>query len=354
MASKRNSRKTRLKTSEALSIIEQSCREGTPEYPGDTPTHLSLNDMATMVGVFQGRELDGRYNEGRKHIKTLANAIGKNPKENPKFLDPILVWWGGDRFYVVDGHHRRQAYLETRVTAKVPVEVFEGTLDEAIARAATANSKDRLPMTAPEKSTMAWRMVLRGKLKSREIEAASGVSRAQVTIMRKALRVILERDRGTTREELMDIPWRKALKLFKHGPNETDFASRDHDAEAEKRAQEYRERLFKSFGSKPSQDYTAFAMALYKADKGIPGKYADTDVWQEALKESVFEAAQDALSEMIRMEQQRSLGSSGIAYGRLHALANLPHVFWENRADGEYPLGLEEEPEGHPNEPSDY
>ena len=54
----------------------------------------------------------------------------------------------GEHYYVIDGHHRVDAYHSAKWSRPIPVEVFHGTVDEARIEALVRNSKDKLRMTS--------------------------------------------------------------------------------------------------------------------------------------------------------------------------------------------------------------
>lgn len=86
--------------------------------------------------MFQQRAFDGVVVDSKDHINTLKDAIKNTPGYQ---LDPpIVVWWSGREWKVLDGHHRLIAYQQLAkdrknglVVRSIRVEVFEGTLDDA-------------------------------------------------------------------------------------------------------------------------------------------------------------------------------------------------------------------------------
>jgi len=143
---------------EALGVLRDALDANSIAGPQPLPSRLRRDEISRMVAVFQPRAIDGQLGIDEAHLSELEYAIG-NP-ENPKLLDAITVWWGGDRYYVIDGHHRLIAYERKGIRGSIPVEVFEGTLDQAMARTAALNSKNRLPMRQEDKLNFAWRLTL--------------------------------------------------------------------------------------------------------------------------------------------------------------------------------------------------
>ncbi|MER8985277.1 ParB N-terminal domain-containing protein [Mesorhizobium sp. M0843] len=214
-----------------------------------------------MTSVFQPRELDGRKLEGERHIETLMAAIGS--PSNPTYLDPLVVWWGGDRWFVIDGHHRRHAYLRAGVHKRIPVEVFEGSLEEALAFAVEANSKDRLPMTLAEKLDRAWFLTVTTDLSRDRIRRSCSVADGTVKNMRKVRDALGET--GASQEHLMSLTWQDArdeLQGFVPKEPTPDWRS--------KLVADYERRLRKTFGSQLFKNADILAEALVVLDKRFP------------------------------------------------------------------------------------
>lgn len=254
-------------THEALRLIRQALDAPGSTPPTPLPTHLDLKGpigpsrVTSMTSVFQPRELDGRKLEGERHIETLMAAIGST--SNPVYLDPLVVWWGGDRWFVIDGHHRRHAYLRAGVHKGIPVEVFEGTLEEALAFAVEANSKDRLPMTLVEKLDRAWFLTVTTDLSRDRIRRCCFVADGTVKNMRKVRDGLV--GAGATQEHLMSLTWQDARdEIQGFAPKEPmpDWRS--------KMVSDYERRLRKTFGSQLFKNADILAAALVVLDKRFP------------------------------------------------------------------------------------
>ena len=240
-----------------------------------------------MVSVFQPRQLEGRRAEDEAHIKTLVQAIGQ--RERPKYLDPILVWWSGERWYVIDGHHRLIAYARAAVDREIPVSVFEGTLDEAMAQSASANSKDRLAMRLDDKLNYAWRLVNISGLSKQKIVEACSVSNGTIGNMRKTRETLLS-NREHTEESLLSLSWKEAQDEAAGREKNEKFS---HDDAVKLRAKRYRAALFKAMGDRPYKDPEAFALALVDLDSRFPEQLMQTDAWFPAVREAVKNMARD-------------------------------------------------------------
>lgn len=162
--------------------LEAQLAKGRPQ-PKVLPTGLPLNSIRLRPNLFQHR--DPNEHEGRAHVRKLAEAIGRSKSRT---LEPMTVWWDGRGWTGIDGHHRHSAYRLAAVEANhiVPVDVFEGSLGEAMAQAAAANSKNKRSMTTAEKAQAAWRMVVMDQsLSKADVADAAGISQSTVANMRR-------------------------------------------------------------------------------------------------------------------------------------------------------------------------
>lgn len=272
----------------ALTIIEKAIDQNGHEPPHADPERLDLSEFTSMVSVFQPRDLDGRYFDDEKHIKTLQDALGK--RENPSYLDPITVWWGGDRYYVIDGHHRRIAYQRAGVHKAIPVKLFRGSLYQAIAFSASSNSKDKLPMSKDDKLNRAWFLLTYTDRSRSEVTKACAVSTGTVNNMRATLKAL--RERGVPEEELLELSWKDAKDM----EQDREKPSVDYDAALQKRADDYRKRLYKAFGNRIHTDTEAFAKALLEGDHRLPMSLMETACWAESFETLVSQRADELVS----------------------------------------------------------
>ena len=70
---------------------------------------MRLAEIHVATPVFQWRLEDEDLLADERHVWDLVSAL--ELKDPPEPLDPILVTAIGQRFFVVDGHHRVDAYL---------------------------------------------------------------------------------------------------------------------------------------------------------------------------------------------------------------------------------------------------
>jgi hypothetical protein len=226
-----------------MSLIQEKLklvsRIANGSLPPLDPTSLPLNEIEAIEEVFQHRS--GNLGTSQKHLSELLKAL-KNSNGEP--FEPLLVFWIGDAWALIDGHHRYTAYREARYGSNVPVEVFKGTLDEAIGQALRGNVRDKLVMSSPEKSNGAWRLVVGTKLSLSKTTDASGRTRPTIVAMRK-VRDNLLRKRPDL--DLGDLSWADAVRVNKG----LELATREFDEEwEEKEARALAERLTRHFDIK--------------------------------------------------------------------------------------------------------
>lgn len=254
-----------------------------PVGPSKQPLVLGLSELHTLESVFQPRDLSVREGEHAAHVSTLAKAIG-NPK-NPNYLEAITIWWGGDRWYILDGHHRRMAYAKAGVLAMIPVRVFEGTLADAFAHSVSLNSKDKLPMSVRDKTNMAWRLTAYTDLSKSRVALECGIGESTVANMRRAKGQL--RALGISAANMLDMSWRDAQAEAK-GEQSSEI---DRDAAIEKRARGYARSIAKTLKDRPHKDPEGFARALQMLDERLPARLLESEAWEDDLAE-YFEAHQ--------------------------------------------------------------
>src|SRR5262249_3850508 len=170
-------------------------------------------------GVFQWRRPDQRDSQWLRpdqrrstdHITTLVSAL----KATGAPFKHILVFWAGDRFFAVDGHHRLAAYDLIEWKAPIPVEVFGASLAEARMEALDRNIKDQLPMTDVEKREVAWQLVKENPpenhpdhLSKEDVRRRTTASIGTINNMRAKWREI----KAAGDERLLEMDWVKARR----------------------------------------------------------------------------------------------------------------------------------------------
>jgi ParB-like chromosome segregation protein Spo0J len=254
-------------------ILTKQLQKG--KLPTSLPTALPLAEIRLWPKVFQHRSFGGVAS--KSHVIALAAAI---KKRRSKSVDPILIWWDGKGWACVDGHHRYEAYLlaGVEISHGVPVEVFDGSLNQAMRAAAEANTKDKLPMSRSEKSNTAWHLVTMADMTKVEVSKASSVSESTVATMRKVF-IQLESKENDEADDLMvplrgdfrDLSWADAKRLIE-GRSASDF---DRDEANEKKAQEMALALRRSLGAEGAKYPEVLARALEIYASRLPEQLAE-------------------------------------------------------------------------------
>lgn len=175
-----------------LDDLKRMRADGPP--PQERTEGLLLSEIHTAPKVFQFRTPP--LAEERDLMGDLANTI-ENPGQRP--IEPIVVYAVGRRFYVIDGHHRYDAYCAAKWTAPIPVEYFRGTLKEAVGEAAARNSSNKLPFSENERTGAAWRLMRDGARDPEmhftwaEIKEQSKAAHQSLSRMSKVLKILGER-----------------------------------------------------------------------------------------------------------------------------------------------------------------
>lgn len=236
---------------EALSQIQNSLIAAPVGPPG--PVGLSLGDIIVCETVFQRRDTFGNRHGREEHVRDLKRAI----QDSPETMEPIDVWWGGDGWYLLDGHHRVLAYESLNFSGSVPVRAIGGSLADALAHVGKANTRNKLPMSLDERNNLAVFYVCLFPQKShREIAGMSGVGKSNVGNMKKAIDQVIAL--GHPRESLLGTSWYEIQRMAR-GAYESNY---DRDGEMRKTANEIKQALGPVLGKKPHLKVEALAMAL--------------------------------------------------------------------------------------------
>lgn len=228
---------------EALAHLREAAKS-----PAKRPLSRRLRAAAIkqVPEVFQPRGLV----LDEHHVQTLVRAI-----RSQGVLDPVLVIQLGESAYLIDGHHRLEAYGVAGFSDPVPVTHFAGTLEDAILEAGRTNSKAKLPMTNQERQNYAWRLVRMGDYYSRtQIRKAAAVADGQVSKMRQVRRQLGEEADGYPE-------WWRALQASK-GRAGGEWTYDEREEWERDRATDLAEKLAKAWGPKPAEQTRVVAMAL--------------------------------------------------------------------------------------------
>lgn len=215
----------------------------------ERPETLTSEQIDTIEQVFQARS--GQLNE--QHLGELESAI---KAQGP--LDPLIVWRCGNYAVLLEGHHRLEAYRRVDVVkhqiTNIPVRWFEGTVEEAAIRAASANSRAKLQMTHAERSDHAWKMVKTGLFKVSDVIEATTISKRTIITMRKVADKLGKDAAGCDN-------WQRALKLSK-GDSGSGWEPDEVEAQIEAEAQKIANSLLKNHGMRLSRNPEITAKAL--------------------------------------------------------------------------------------------
>jgi len=241
-------------------ILENRIAQGSPAP--ENPETLPLDSIELIPKVFQHR--DDLQWVSEDHIRTLTKGMRQSTKAATKRpLEPLTVFWVGDAWVLIDGHHRYETYREIAYIEPVPVMVFSGTLDQAIGQALKGNSKDKLPMSKSEKTNAAWRLVISTGLSLNQLVDASTISKPTIALMRKVMRHLTEADPDVVLDEMT---WREALRRYQ-GKEEEEFVP---DPEwRNKRAAEIAQTLSDTFGGQFKRKPEVFWEGIRKYDANL-------------------------------------------------------------------------------------
>jgi hypothetical protein len=225
---------------------------------------LKRKNICVAEQVFQWRTPQYNMIPSDDHIFEMAKAT-----QNTGSLEPILVLPVADKYYVMDGHHRLAAYITAGWKGDIPAIVFDGSLDEAVREALRRNTKNKLPMTAKDKTEAAWRLVKQGKPGEwpdsiSEIQELCGVGKGTVNRMRAVWTELHNGQHGDVKE-LKGLSWGKAQAKLKG----TGTQAFDEDSWLEERAQNLANDIART-KLHLSKDIEVTALALEMLDPGLP------------------------------------------------------------------------------------
>lgn len=201
------------------------------------PQRLPLHQLEEL-DLFQSRAAISGF-----HVEGLARSL-----QHSVDLLPVLVMRRGGRFFLIDGRHRREAYRLARRADGVPVEEFTGSPAEAVLEGQRRNQQHTLAMTNDERMDGAWKLVKldasgQCRFTLPEIMASVGISRGQVTFMRKVLRELPEPHQC--------MRWKAALQAHKKTP-ELDYSEEDIELMLDAQGREYTDKAARHIGTRLS------------------------------------------------------------------------------------------------------
>jgi ParB-like nuclease family protein len=244
----------------------------------DRPRTLRFKDIYVADQVFQWRIRDDNLAADIAHIRELARTI----EDKGKPLDPILVTPVGKKFYVVDGHHRLEAYRLAKWRKEIPVTYFDGNIKEAQEEAWRRNYKNKLPMRHADKLEAAWRLVKEG---SRTQSAISDLTTISVRTIATMAAVWKEHRNGVKDERWVVARSRQW--------NSEDRETKPGEDWVERKAHEWAQQIFKNLGPDALASVKAdvFARALEIVNPELPNMLINE--WREQAIETLgIEASQ--------------------------------------------------------------
>lgn len=262
-------------------LIEEGKENKKP--PEDDPKFIHLDSIHTAHSVFQPRQFtEGTKAYSEEHTQSLVEAIFNEPTHQ---LDPIVVWWSGLNWKVIDGAHRLMAYRRVNKKGKlknlqIPVVIFKGDLYKAIEESTKLNSKDKLQMSKSDKANVAWKLTALEKHSKKQIHRACKVGTTTVSRMREVLALIKEAHPNDYSRIALDYSWEEAQKFGK------EERVRD-DSWEEKQALEWSNRLAKAYGIKASNQPAIFARAIELYSQRLPKELLRN--WREEIEELLEE-----------------------------------------------------------------
>ena len=211
--------------SKQLDLLRQEQNESPP--PSLSDGCLKLSELTFEEAVFQPRVSTPDW-QSQNHIKRLRQAIQRNESNR---LERVKILWTGIRWVVLDGHHRVLAYQSEyegkSIDPPIPVEVFSGSLEDALLECSADNHRDRLNMSLADKLERAWELVKLSLYQVLPVCEATGVSQRTVKRMRAALK---SHDmHGFTEAEILTVDWNTIsgrTTSSNHDPGERDKVSK--------------------------------------------------------------------------------------------------------------------------------
>ncbi|WP_420325315.1 ParB/RepB/Spo0J family partition protein [Mameliella sp.] len=217
-----------------------------------------MSEITCRPEVFQYRHCE----TDDYHVRSLSEIPASG-----QALDPIAVWPDPDtgELIVIDGHHRRVAYMRARWTRKIPVIVHHCSLEEARLLALKENGKTRLPLTQQERSDAAWRLVCcgPGTYSKRDTAQVTGISERTVATMRRVYRDLL-----TVHEtgDLLPSNWQAALMAAngREGVGQREYTQEDREAMIEEKTRQLDDQIGKALGFMAQHQIEAAAQVVAK------------------------------------------------------------------------------------------
>lgn len=251
--------------------------EKTKDRRMDRPKLLPLSDIHVADEVFQWRNRNRNIAPSIRHQMELIRVL----KTIKKPLDAVVVTPIGNKFYLLEGHHRLEAYKAAGWRKLIPVRHFEGSVREARDEALRLNIKDKLPLSREEKFDAAFRMVKQGDKTYERIKDITTVSVRTLATMAKVLR------EDPTAAKMKS--WRSAWwSYFRQQERATEDDEKEGNVDwRDRKAQKLAKQLVKNVGPGFVRDVDITARALEIVDESLPT--ALVYEWVEQAKAAVVD-----------------------------------------------------------------
>ncbi len=279
-------------TYEGLTNIEKASK---PAKAPDGRQRVPIKELIVAEKVFQWRGEHSDLHAEERHMRELIRTL-----ELGRDLAPIVIMKLGKKLFVVDGHHRLAAYAAQGKTT-VPVQHFNGSLEEAYFKSLDLNIRDKLPIVRKDKWEAAYRLV---KHKMRYEHSLTWEEIAQRAVVSERL---VYKMQATLRENPKAFEWSWGETLGKAREEGTDYqpGSDDfRDEHARKLADQIMSKVHINLIANP--DITARALAMISEE--LPR--ALIEEWEEEVMEVLLQRARDIDNE----DAQRALSE---AFGHL-------------------------------------
>lgn len=279
----------------AQAHLKQEMGEGTDPKP-KRPRTLSLDNLTEEPAIFQMRTLGGSLDGFDEHVaKLLSRLRQKRP------LLPILIWWTGQRWVILDGHHRLAAYhLHAEATGatakayKVPVKACPAeTLEDAEKAAHEDNAMVRNPVQDVDRKELGWKLTAEDPTRSYGfISERTGFSPSTARDMRKVYHKLREKRWSTTR--IKAASWAAARKgAADEKPDINTMDAADFFVLIEREADFLQAGMKAQFGRKWARKPDAFAFMLTRYYPEFTFKMIESDFWEFAGEEEDRDGAEE-------------------------------------------------------------
>lgn len=244
----------------------QAEKQSNPSKPPKIPRGLPLSALHVEPAAFQVRA-EGLSPE---RVEEIAKGLDGSTLD-----EPVHVWWSGERWIVIEGHHRYAAYVQKfeddGVTLKIPVVAHPDiSLGEALGLAGRLNYREKAKISKAEMLDGAWRMVCMGEGSISQQSIRSGVAKGTIDNMRAVKRKL--EGRRVPNARMLDHGWKQSRE-WANGKTQ-----RDHSPDAlEAMAQEMAEELKKLKVTTAIKSPDVLARALVILSPELPERLLESE-----------------------------------------------------------------------------